>query len=137
MRVPSPKLDFARWSSRFSLLRQCCLQRSAFTGFMAYSVSRRSREFGIRMALGAERNHILASVLRRGLLWSACGVLVGLAGAVALTRLIENLLFGVSAIDPATYLVLSLMLMGVSLTASYIPARRATRMDPVQTLRYE
>ena len=106
-------------------------------GVMAYSVNQRTREIGIRLALGASTRDITVWVLRQGLALTAAGVGVGLLGAFALTRLLEGLLFSVSATDPITYAVLAATLASVALIACYIPSRRATRVDPIIALRCE
>ena len=106
-------------------------------GVMAYFVTQRTREIGIRMALGASRGVVLGLVLRHGAKLAAAGVVAGLLGAVALTRAMAALLFDVSPRDPATLVGLSLALAGIALVACYIPARRATRVDPIRALRYE
>ncbi|HYM02217.1 MAG TPA: ABC transporter permease, partial [Stellaceae bacterium] len=106
-------------------------------GVIAYNVARRSKEFGLRMALGAQTGDVLGLVLRQGAILTAIGVAVGAAAALALTRLMSSLLFDVSATDVATYVTVSALLAAVSLAATYIPARRATRVDPMKALRYE
>jgi len=104
-------------------------------GVMAYIVSQGTREIGIRMALGATRRAILALVVRRGMTLALAGVGIGLAGALALTRLLSSFLFGIRAHDPVTFASISILLLAVALVASIIPARRAARVDPLISLR--
>jgi len=106
-------------------------------GVLSYLVARRTREFGLRMALGAPRQHVLGLVLRQGAVLAGVGVIFGLLVALALTRLMSSLLYGVRATDPLTFILMPLALAAVALLASYVPARRATRVDPMVTLRYE
>jgi putative ABC transport system permease protein len=106
-------------------------------GVMNYSVALRTRELGLRLAIGAQPRQVLLLVLKQGLLLTVLGVVVGLAAAFALTRLLSGLLFGVEAVDVSTFTTISVLLVLVSLLACYLPARRAMRIDPLQALRYE
>ncbi len=106
-------------------------------GVIAYSVAQRTHEIGIRMALGAASRDVLWLVVRQGLLLALIGVALGTGTALALTRILKNLLFNVSATDPATFALIALLLISVALIASCIPARRATKVDPLQALRHE
>ena len=106
-------------------------------GVVAFSVTRRTQEIGIRMAIGAQRADVLRLVVGEGARLAAAGVAVGLAASLAITRLLSSLLFGVTATDPVTFAALAVLLTVVALAASYIPARRAMRLDPNIALRYE
>ena len=113
------------------------LAMAGIYGVMAYAVTRRTGEFGIRIALGASGGSILRLVLRQGILTALVGVAIGLAGALALTRTLSSLLFGLTATDPATFAAVVLLLVSVVLLACFIPARRAAKVDPMVALRYE
>ncbi|HYN09630.1 MAG TPA: ABC transporter permease [Vicinamibacterales bacterium] len=106
-------------------------------GVLAYAVGQRTREFGVRTALGATSRDVLAMVLRQGLLLTSIGIGIGLAGATALTRYIEGMLYDVKPLDPVTYVAVVALFAAVTSIASYLPARRATRIDPLTALRYE
>jgi putative ABC transport system permease protein len=106
-------------------------------GVIAYLVSQGTREVGIRMALGATPKEILMLVVRQGMTVAVVGVVAGLAGALLVTRFITSLLFGVSATDPMTFLGIAVLLCLTALLASYVPARRAARIDPMVSLRSE
>ena len=106
-------------------------------GVIAYSVSQRTREMGIRMAIGARRRDVLQLVVWHGLKLALIGVGLGLAGALAITRVLSSLLYGISASDPISFVGVAVLLTSVALLASYIPARRATKVEPMLALRYE
>jgi putative ABC transport system permease protein len=114
-----------------------CLALAGVYGVMSYVVGQRSNEIGLRMALGASQGDMLRLVLRQTLLLAGLGIVLGLAGAAAVTQLLTSLLFGVKATDPGTYAAVVALLVLAALAASYIPARRAMRVDPMVALRYE
>jgi ABC-type antimicrobial peptide transport system permease subunit len=106
-------------------------------GLTAYTVARRTREIGIRMALGAERRNILWIVMKEVLLLTAVGLLVGIPSSLALGRFVQNLLFEMKASDPLVLAVAAAAIVAISLAAGYLPARRATAIDPVHALHYD
>jgi putative ABC transport system permease protein len=106
-------------------------------GLLSYEVTRRTREIGMRMALGARRSDILRFIVGQGIALSAVGAILGILAALGATRYIASLLYGVRPYDPLTFVLVSVLLLGVALLASYLPARRATKVDPIVALRYE
>ncbi len=106
-------------------------------GVISYSVMRQTHEIGVRMALGAERRDVLRGVVRKGALLSGFGLAGGFAAALALTRVLTGMIYGVERTDPATFAAVALLLAAISILACYVPARRATRVDPMEALRCE
>jgi putative ABC transport system permease protein len=106
-------------------------------GVLSYNVTQRHREIGVRMALGAERRDILGLVVRQGLILAVVGVVIGVAGAYGVTRFLKALLYGITPTDPATYVAICVLLLVVAFVACWLPALRATRVDPMVALRYE
>ena len=106
-------------------------------GVIAYSVSQRVKEIGIRMSLGAQRSDIFRLVVGRGLGLASIGVAIGAVGAFYLTKYLETLLFEIKGTDPLTFITVGALMVTVAILACYLPARRATRVDPMITLRYE
>jgi len=144
LRTLKSHLDNALSQERMTVVLLSALGLLALTlasvgiyGAMSFSVVQRTREIGIRMALGAQASEVLGMVLRRGVVLILIGLGIGLGAAYVATRFIASLLYGVSATDPATFAGISLLLAGVAVLATYIPARRATKVDPMTALRYE
>ncbi|MGH7720707.1 MAG: ABC transporter permease [Gemmatimonadaceae bacterium] len=144
VRTMEEMMDAALGQRRFSMLLlglfaglALLLASIGIYGVMSFDVARRSQEIGVRMALGAKPGNVLSLVVRRGMSLTLVGVVVGLVGAFALSRLIASQLFGVAATDPATFAIVALLLATVALAATLVPALRATRVDPVVALRQE
>jgi putative ABC transport system permease protein len=144
VRVLSDVISASIAQQRFSMLLLCVFATVALVlaavglyGVMSYSVTQRTHEIGIRMALGASKGDVLKLVVGQGAALATAGVATGLAGAWLLTRLMTSLLFGVSATDALTFSLVPVLLAGVALAASFIPARRAAKVDPMIALRYE
>jgi putative ABC transport system permease protein len=106
-------------------------------GVLAFTVSQRVREVGIRMALGAQKGNVLTLVITQGMKLALAGVAIGLAAALALTRVIRGLLYGITPTDPVTFLAVILVLVATALLACWLPARQAANLDPMQALRDE
>ena len=128
---------FAMQVLGFFALTALLLSAIGIYGVMAYFVSQRVREIGVRMALGAQRRDVLKLIVRQGMVLALGGVMIGFVAALVFTRLISGLLFGIGANDPVTLILLTLLLATVALLANYIPARRASRVDPMTALRCE
>jgi putative ABC transport system permease protein len=106
-------------------------------GVLSYAVTQRRREIGVRMALGAGKPHVISLVVGQGMKLALLGVVIGIVAALALTRVIGSLLYGVKPTDPATFAVVSLLLIAIALLACWLPARQATKLDPMEALRHE
>ena len=137
MRAPLAPARLLAWLSGAFGILALLLAATGLYGVMAYLVSGRTREFGIRVALGANGGDVLRLVLGEGLMLVGVGMLLGLFASAALTRVLQSVLYGVSATDPTTFAGVALLLAAVTLVACYIPARRATKIDPMIALRYE
>ena len=126
----------ANLSSLFALLALIVACVGIY-GLLSYQVTRRTQEIGIRLALGAQRSDVLRLVIRQGAVLAVLGALIGIAAALAVTRYLQSFLFGVKPSDPVTIVAVAFGLIAVALLASYIPARRAMKTDPMVALRYE
>jgi ABC-type antimicrobial peptide transport system permease subunit len=133
--VAPERLNAALFSS-FALLA-LLIAAIGVLGVLAFTVSQRTREFGVRMALGAQRTQVLGMVLGEGAVLAVIAVIGGAFAALFLSRFLADLLFGVTPTDPATYVAVGTALALVALVAAYVPARRATRVDPMEALRSE
>jgi ABC-type antimicrobial peptide transport system permease subunit len=106
-------------------------------GVISYAVSQRTQEIGVRVALGAQRSDVFRLIVGHGMQLGGIGIAIGLVGALGVTRFLRTMLFGVSPFDPASFVGVSALLAAIAILASYIPARRAARVDPVEALRYD
>jgi putative ABC transport system permease protein len=127
---------YAVWFAMFAVMAVSIAVIGLY-GLMSYAVAQRTREVGIRVALGAQRHEVMGLVLRDSVVTTAVGVSLGLAGAAALTRYLDGMLFNLSPLDPVTFAAVAVLFAMVALAASFVPARRATRIDPLVALRAE
>jgi putative ABC transport system permease protein len=127
---------YAVWLAIFAVMA-VLLAVIGLYGLMSYAVAQRTPEIGIRVALGAQRHEVMGLVLWDSVVTTAVGVTCGLAGAAAMTRYLEGMLFSLTPLDPATFAAVAVLFATVALVASYVPARRATRVDPLVALRAE
>src|SRR5262249_46048528 len=144
VRTMTGRIDRSLTGRRFNVTLLALFAALALTlaavgiyGLLAYSVSERTHEIGVRLALGATRGAVVTMVLRQGMTLAALGAAIGVVAAFGTVRLIAGLLFGVSPADPATFATIPILLIAVALAACYVPARRATRVDPMVALRVE
>jgi predicted permease len=131
------ELSFTMFTLAIAAALALALGGIGLYGVLSYAVARRIQEIGVRMALGARAEAVLGMVVRDGVRVAAVGLVVGLVGAAALTRLLQGILFGVEALDPLTFALTSVVLMAVATLAAYLPARRASRVDPASSMRME
>jgi len=131
------ELSFTTFTLAIAALLALVLGAVGLYGVLSYSVAQRTQEIGVRMALGAQTGEVLGMIVREGARTQLVGLALGLAGAAALTRVLQGLLFGVEALDPLTFAATSALLLAVGLVAAYLPARRAARLDPVASMRAE
>jgi predicted permease len=131
------ELSFTMFTLGIAALLALVLGAVGLYGVLSYSVAQRTQEIGVRMALGAQASEVLGMVVREGARTQVVGLVLGLVGAAALTRVLQGLLFGVEALDPLTFLATSALLLVVGQLAAYLPARRAARLDPVASMRAE
>jgi len=143
-RTLQARINDTIWRERFSLMLNVFFSVTALLlaslgvyGVMAYAVNLRQQEIGIRIALGAQSGNVLGLILKKGCLLAGLGIAIGLLGALAVTRILEFMLYQVTPLDPVTFTVVPLLLLAVSLLACYVPARRVTKIDPMEALRYE